>query len=45
MTVRVLSVIIIASFLLQGCGETIRGVGQDFNRMGRGVKTIFNSDM
>ena len=27
-----------------GCGETLRGIGRDVNRMGRGVKTIFLSD-
>ena len=30
--------------ILQGCGETIRGIGRDTTRMGRGVKTIFISD-
>lgn len=29
---------------VSGCGETIRGIGSDFNRVGRGIKTIFISD-
>ncbi len=29
---------------LQGCGETLRGIGKDVHRMGRGVKMIFVSD-
>jgi predicted small secreted protein len=42
-----LSVVILAVSLvifLSGCGETIRGIGSDFNRVGRGIKTIFISD-
>lgn len=27
--------------ILTGCGETVSGVGKDFNRMGRGVNTFF----
>jgi len=46
MKVRFLCVVvIISSVLLQGCGETVRGVGRDFSRVGRGIKTIFSSDM
>jgi len=26
---------------LSGCGETVSGVGKDFNRMGKGVNTFF----
>jgi len=29
--------------MLSGCGETIRGVGRDVQRIGYGVKTIFVS--
>ncbi|HNV86767.1 MAG TPA: hypothetical protein PKL97_07385 [Candidatus Omnitrophota bacterium] len=29
---------------LYGCGSTVRGVGKDFSRVGRGIKTIFVSD-
>ena len=29
---------------LSGCGETLHGVGKDWGRMGRGVKTIFVRD-
>ena len=43
---RLRKVLVICGFLclvagLIGCGETIRGVGRDFSRIGRGVKTIF----
>ena len=27
--------------ILNGCGETISGVGKDVNRMGQGVNTFF----
>ncbi|MDD5495563.1 MAG: hypothetical protein PHP46_00505 [Candidatus Omnitrophica bacterium] len=27
--------------ILEGCGETIQGVGKDANRMGKGVNTFF----
>jgi predicted small secreted protein len=38
-------VILIAGvFILQGCGETVRGVSGDAHRITRGVKTIFISD-
>jgi len=37
-------ILIIAVFLIQGCGETLRGIGRDFTRIGRGFKTIFVSD-
>ncbi|MBI3313038.1 MAG: entericidin [Candidatus Omnitrophica bacterium] len=26
---------------LVGCGETLRGIGRDASRVGRGIKTIF----
>ena len=29
---------------LCGCGSTVRGIGKDFSRVGRGVKTIFVGD-
>lgn len=29
--------------LISGCGETVRGVGKDVTRVGRGVRTIFVS--
>ena len=35
-----LSVIVFVS----GCGETIRGMGRDLTRVGRGIKTVFVSD-
>lgn len=33
--------IFILTLVFSGCGETIRGVGRDISRIGRGVKTIF----
>lgn len=30
--------------MFTGCGETVRGVGRDMNRIGHGIKTIFISD-
>lgn len=33
-----------ALLILSGCGETVRGVGKDVSRVGRGVKTIFVSE-
>lgn len=39
-----LVVMILGIFVLSGCGETIRGVGKDAKRVGRGVYTIFISD-
>ena len=38
-----LSIIVLGVLVISGCGETVHGVGQDFSRMGRGVKTIFVS--
>lgn len=35
---------LLAVFVLSGCGETVRGMGRDLSRVGRGVKTIFISD-
>jgi len=29
---------------LSGCGETFHGVGKDWGRVGKGVKTIFIRD-
>lgn len=38
-----MAVVILGLFILSGCGETIRGVGRDAMRVGKGVKTIFFS--
>ena len=35
---------LVVTLLLQGCGETFRGIGKDIGRIGRGVKTVFVSD-
>ena len=40
---RIIVAFLICSALLIGCGETVRGVGKDVNRIGYGVKTIFVS--
>ncbi|MBI2870955.1 MAG: hypothetical protein HYY14_04515 [Candidatus Omnitrophica bacterium] len=32
------------TLMAAGCGETVRGAGNDVRRMGRGFKTIFVSD-
>jgi len=34
----------LAVFVVSGCGSTIRGVGKDVSRVGRGVKMIFISE-
>ena len=39
-----ISLLLLIILILQGCGETVRGVGRDVSRVGRGVKTIFVSD-
>ncbi len=36
-----LAVAILGIFIFSGCGETVRGVGRDTARVGKGVKTIF----
>ncbi|MBN1687486.1 MAG: hypothetical protein JW893_00115 [Candidatus Omnitrophica bacterium] len=38
--------ILLFAFLIEltGCGETVRGMGRDLARVGRGIKTIFISD-
>ena len=37
------AVAILGALILSGCGETIRGMGKDAMRVGKGVKTIFIS--
>ncbi len=37
-------VMIMLSYVLAGCGETIHGIGRDTSRIVYGVKTIFVSD-
>ena len=29
---------------ISGCGETFYGVGKDFRRVGKGIRTIFTRD-
>jgi len=36
-----LVLLVCASAILLGCGETVSGVGKDANRMGKGVSTFF----
>jgi len=33
--------LLLAGYILTGCGETVSGVGKDINRMGKGVSTFF----
>lgn len=38
----ILSIVLTVILLqLSGCGETLHGVGKDWGRVGKGVKTIF----
>ncbi len=39
--VSFVALLLFVVIVLQGCGETFSGVGRDFNRIGRGVKTVF----
>ncbi len=36
--------LMIVMLQLSGCGETLQGVGKDWGRVGKGVKTIFIRD-
>lgn len=36
--------LLLASFIITACGETLSGMGKDAKRMGKGVKTIFVRD-
>ncbi len=36
--------LILLSFILTGCGETITGAARDVKRVGKGIKTIFFKD-
>ncbi len=36
--------LIIVAIQLSGCGETVSGIGKDWHRVGKGVKTIFIRD-
>ena len=38
------ALVVVGILVLQGCGETLRGIGRDASRIGRGVKTVFISD-
>ena len=37
-------VLVFASVVLSGCGETVSGIGKDASRIGKGVQTIFVRD-
>lgn len=43
---RVILIVFLTVVILQlsGCGETFHGVGKDWSRVGKGVKTIFTRD-
>ena len=36
-----LILLVTASFLLTGCGETVNGMIKDTKRIGAGIKTVF----
>ena len=40
--IKFCALVLLLTFL-SGCGETVRGVGKDVSRVGRGVRTIFVS--
>ena len=42
-TVRIFGVLLLASLVLSGCGETFGGIKKDTLRIGKGIKTIFVS--
>ena len=39
--ILLLVIILAACVILEGCGETLSGIGKDANRMGKGVSTFF----
>lgn len=39
-----LVLLMVGAILCAGCGETVRGMGKDAHRIGRGTKTIFVAD-
>ena len=41
---RIVLVILLVSFFLSGCGETITGAAKDVRRVGKGIKSIFFKD-
>lgn len=41
---RFFAALMITFFFVSGCGSTVRGVGKDISRVGRGVKMIFISE-
>lgn len=41
--VKIIAVCLLLT-ILAGCGETVRGIWRDSQRVGRGVKTIFIAD-
>lgn len=43
-SVRMWIAVVLLVLCVAGCGETLRGIGRDVQRVGRGVKTIFVSD-
>ena len=44
---KCIMLIMLAIFCISvsGCGETLYGVGKDFRRVGKGIKTIFVRDI
>ena len=41
---KTIFLILLVSFFLSGCGETITGAAKDVKRVGKGIKTIFFKD-
>lgn len=43
---KIISCIVLIIFIcfIAGCGETVKGAKKDTNRVGKGIKTIFDKD-
>ncbi|MFC1809452.1 hypothetical protein ACFL3D_04965 [Candidatus Omnitrophota bacterium] len=42
--VRIITYFIVAGIVLAGCGETVRGMWKDMQRVGGGLKKVFICD-
>lgn len=43
-TFSILSLLVLFSFLVTGCGETVNGMVKDGKRIGSGIKKVFVQD-
>jgi len=43
-SVLFVGIVLCASIMIAGCGETINGMNKDVSRIGKGVKTVFIRD-